>query len=197
MAEDGVLLKLAVQPVRRRPASAYLPPSTGPVPAHHSSAAALAVPERPSALTVCAVRCAMVATQRVVVTAASAVMVAAGCLYSQRSAAAEEAAKDAAIAAADPYRNQAAAAAAAGKRPQYRLYTMASIPSWNLPTYHPASLKVQAYMRFLKPDEPWFETDASSERRRRTAHCALRTAHCALRTAHCAVILHASVWLSI
>ena len=182
-----MLLKLAVQPVRRRPASACLPPSTGPVPAHHSSAAALAVPERPSALTVCAVRCAMVATQRVVVTAASAVMVAAGCLYSQRSAAAEEAAKDAAIAAADPYRNQAAAAAA-GKRPQYRLYTMASIPSWNLPTYHPASLKVQAYMRFLKPDEPWFETDASSER---------RTAHCALRTAHCAVILHASVWLSI
>jgi hypothetical protein len=132
----------------------------------------------------------MVATQRVVVTAASAVMVAAGCLYSQRSAAAEEAAKDAAIAAADPYRNQAAAAAAAGKRPQYRLYTMASIPSWNLPTYHPASLKVQAYMRFLKPDEPWFETDASSERRRRTAHRALRTAHCA-------AILHASVWLSI
>jgi hypothetical protein len=92
--------------------------------------------------------------QRVVAGAASAAVVAAACLYSARSAAAEAEAKERAAAAADPYANP--------ERPQYRLYTMASIPGWSLPTYHPASLKVQAYMRFLKPGQAWFETDASS-----------------------------------
>ena len=93
--------------------------------------------------------------QQAVAGAASAVMLAAGCVYSHRSAAAEAAAVEEAAAAADPY--------AKPVRPRYRLYTMASIPGWNLPTYHPASLKVQAYMRFLKPGQAWFETDATSE----------------------------------
>ena len=93
--------------------------------------------------------------QGAVASAASALLLAAGCVYSHRTAAAEAAAVAAAAAAADPY--------ATPVRPRYRLYTMATIPGWNLPTYHPASLKVQAYMRFLKPGQPWFETDASSE----------------------------------
>ena len=49
--------------------------------------------------------------------------------------------------------------AAAAERPRWRLYTMAGL--WGLPTFDPACLKIQAYMRFLHPNTPWFETDAS------------------------------------
>jgi hypothetical protein len=46
-------------------------------------------------------------------------------------------------------------------RPQWRLYQLG--PMWGLPTMSPACLKVQAYMRFLRPGEgaSWFETDSS------------------------------------
>ena len=96
--------------------------------------------------------CVCLVTQANAATAATAALVCAGCVYSRHQDALDAAAAAATAAATDPYLNPV--------RPQYRLYTMA--PLWNLPTYHPASLKVQAYMRFLRPDQPYFETDATS-----------------------------------
>ena len=45
------------------------------------------------------------------------------------------------------------------ERPKWRLYQLGSLGG--LPTIDPACLKVQAFMRFLRPGERWFETDDS------------------------------------
>ena len=147
MAEDGVLAQLLAAPVRcltaaRRPvlllgAARPPPPPAGCAPP--SSATPSAISRR-------------LVLQVNAATAATAALLVAGCIYSRRQDALALVAAAATAAAVDPYLNPV--------RPQYRLYTMA--PLWNLPTYHPASLKIQAYMRFLKPDQPYFETDATS-----------------------------------
>lgn len=52
-----------------------------------------------------------------------------------------------------------AAAADGADRPRWRLYQFG--PMWGLPTMDPSCLKVQAYMRFIKPSGCLFETNDS------------------------------------